>query len=411
VSDGAARRGERNRRVAAAMVFVVFTGFAFVIPFLPLFVRELGVVEDHAVAVWSGVLIGVTPLLAALMAPVWGRLADRHGHKRMALRALVAYVVVLLLTAAVRDVVQLLALRVALGLTGGIGPLGLAMATAGAAREQTGRAVGLVQSVQILSAAIGPLSGGMLADLVGMRATFLLTAGACLLALLLVVFLYEDAATAAGGAAAPAGRLADVLALAHVPALLVTLFLVNFVGRSFTPILPLQLHDLGVPAPRLAGATGTLISCYALAAAFSAAALGRATRRLGARTLLFGSLLGGAAAVLPMASVTSYAGLLALAVALGLTSGGALTLCYTIGGLLVPAGVRTAAVGFFSGAALVGGALSPWVAGELVRFDLRAIYYVDAGLFALLAFAASAALPAVAPTGAAADALAPAGKK
>jgi len=68
------------------MVFAVFTGFAFVLPFLPLFVHELGVAEPERAALWAGVLIGVAPLLAGLLAPVWGRLADRHGHKGVAVR-------------------------------------------------------------------------------------------------------------------------------------------------------------------------------------------------------------------------------------------------------------------------------------------------------------------------------------
>jgi DHA1 family multidrug resistance protein-like MFS transporter len=279
------------------------------------------------------------------------------------------------------------------------------MATAGAPREQTGRAVGLIQSAQILSAAVGPLTGGLLADSIGIRRTFVFTAGACALALLLVQWLYVEAAPGSPqGEHRPQHGLLELLALPHVPALLATLFVVNFVGRSLTPILPLQLQGLGVPAGRLAGATGTLISCYALAAATSASVLGRATRRFSARTLLFVSLTGGAAAVLPMASVPSYGALLVLAALLGLTSGGALTLCYTMGGLLVPANVRATAFGFFSGAALFGGALAPWVAGELVRIDLHTIYPVDAILFVVLALALGAALPAVAPTGAPAPA-------
>jgi DHA1 family multidrug resistance protein-like MFS transporter len=390
----------RNEYVATAMVFVVFTGFAFVIPFLPLFVRELGVSDDARVAVWSGVLIGVTPLLAGLLAPAWGRVADRHGPKRIVVAALFVSVGALLLSALVRNVWELLALRATIGLTGGIGPLGLSMATAGAPREHTGRAVGLIQSAQILAAAVGPLTGGLLADGVGMRSTFLYTAVACALALLLVQWFYVEAPRGAThGQAVPGRRLFELLALPHVPVLLATLFIVNFVGRSMTPILPLQLQGLGVPTGRLAGATGTVISCYSLAAAASASAFGRATRRFSARTLLFISLAGGAAAVLPMASAPSYAAMLLLAVALGLTSGGALTLCYTIGGLLVPASVRSTALGLFSSAALSGGAVAPWVAGELVRFALLTIYPVNAILFVVLALALGVALPAVAPTG------------
>ena len=127
-------------------------------------------------ALWAGVLIGVAPLLAGILAPVWGRLGDRHGQKRMAVRALFSYVILLALTAAVTNVGQLLALRIGVGLFGGIGPLGLAMATALAPRDQTGRSVGMIQAAQILSAAVGPLAGGFLADTVGIRVTCLLTA-------------------------------------------------------------------------------------------------------------------------------------------------------------------------------------------------------------------------------------------
>ena len=89
--------------------------FAFVLPFLPLYVRQLGVQDEHAVALWAGVLIGVSPLLAGLLAPAWGRLADRYGHKRMAARALVSYVIILMLASAVTNVWQLLATRIGIG--------------------------------------------------------------------------------------------------------------------------------------------------------------------------------------------------------------------------------------------------------------------------------------------------------
>jgi MFS family permease len=124
-----------------------------------------------------------------------------------------------------------------------------------------------------------------------------------------------------------------------------------------------------------------------VAAAISASLLGRASRRYAPRALLVASLLAGAMVVWPMATVGSFAMVLVLAILLGLASGGALTLCYTIGGLVVGSDQRATAFGFFSGAALFGGALSPSVAGLLVRWDLKAIYAVDAAIFALLAIA------------------------
>jgi len=390
----------RNQYVMVATVFVVFTGFAFVLPFLPLYVRELGVESPDDAALWAGVLIGISPLLAGLLAPFWGRLGDRFGQKRMVIRALAAYVVLLCLSAAVTNVGQLLALRIGIGLFGGIGPLGLSMATALAPREEMGRAVGLVQAAQILSAAVGPLAGGVLADVVGIPRTFVLAAVMCGVALVLVAVSYRETGGATAGHA-PTGSLAGVLRLPQVGSLLVVLFLVNFIGRSFTPILPLHLMSLGVPTGRVASATGILIALYSVAAALSAAALGRASRTRSPRGLLAGALVGGAATVLPMALVQSFAGFVCLAVLLGLASGGCLTLCYTIGGLVVPEGQRATSFGFFSGAALFGGAISPSVAGLLARFELRGIYYVDAALFLILA--ASLARSAPPPAAAVAD--------
>jgi DHA1 family multidrug resistance protein-like MFS transporter len=261
------------------------------------------------------------------------------------------------------------------------------MATAQAPREETGRAVGLIQAAQILSAAIGPFAGGLLADVIGIRRTFLVTAALCALALVLVLVFYEERGHAERKAAGPGPGFGAVVALPGVMALLCVLFLVNFIGRSFTPILPLHLASLGVSPARLASATGVLISAYSLAAAGSAWFLGRLSRTRSPRALLLATLAGGAVVVAPMALVPSFELVLGLAVLLGLVSGGSLTLCYTIGGLMVPEAVRTTAFGFFSGAALFGGALSPTVAGLVAHVSLRGIYWVDAALYLGLALA------------------------
>jgi DHA1 family multidrug resistance protein-like MFS transporter len=377
----------RNQLVVCVAVFMVFMGFAFVLPFLPLYVRQLGVASDEAAATWAGVLIGIAPLLAGLLAPVWGRLGDRYGQKPMAVRALVSYVILLALSGAVTTVWQLLALRTAVGLFGGVGPLGLAMATALAPREQTGRAVGSIQSAQILAAAVGPLAGGALAHTIGMRWTFVANAAACGIALLLLVFFYEEAPRVRAAEDAARDGFGAVLAVPGVLPLMATLFLVNFIGRSFTPILPLHLQRMAVPASNLALSTGILISAYSVCAALSAALLGRATRRRDPRTLLVATLVAGAAIVLPMGLVGRFPPFLGLAILLGLAAGGSLTLCYTIGGLMVPSARRTTAFGFFSGAALFGGAVSPSIAGLLTRVHFKAIYWADAVLYVLLALA------------------------
>ena len=162
--------------------------------------------------------------------------------------------------------------------------------------------------------------------------------------------------------AAPAKSLSffGVLRLPGVRRLLVILFFVNFVGRSITPVLPTHLERLGVAQSISRSPRGSSSPAYAVMAALSATVLGRATRKQVAPGSPGGEPPGGSpdgAAHGPLSP--SFATFLSLAVLLGLASGGALTLCYTMGGPLVPSEHKTTAFGFFSAAALFGGAVSP----------------------------------------------------
>ena len=73
----------RNVWAVAAASFLGYTGFTLVMPFLSLFIGELGVTDVGRVAMWTGLSLGVTPALTAILAPVWGRLGDRFGRKVM----------------------------------------------------------------------------------------------------------------------------------------------------------------------------------------------------------------------------------------------------------------------------------------------------------------------------------------
>ena len=70
-------------RLAMTVLAICYT---MIIPFLPIYLLELGVPKDD-VALWSGLVFGITFLIAGIMAPIWGKIADNKGKKRMALRA------------------------------------------------------------------------------------------------------------------------------------------------------------------------------------------------------------------------------------------------------------------------------------------------------------------------------------
>ena len=62
----------RNVFAVTAASFMGFTGFTLVMPFLPLFIGQLGVTDVGQIAMWTGLSLGVTPALTALLAPAWG---------------------------------------------------------------------------------------------------------------------------------------------------------------------------------------------------------------------------------------------------------------------------------------------------------------------------------------------------
>ncbi|GHK53873.1 hypothetical protein KPZU09_36090 [Klebsiella pneumoniae] len=115
-----------------------FTGLAIsqILPFLPLYVSQLGVTSHEALSMWSGLTFSVTFLVSAIVSPMWGSLADRKGRKLMLLRASLGMAIAILLQAFATNVWQLFILRAIMGLTSGYIPNAMALVASGAARAQ-----------------------------------------------------------------------------------------------------------------------------------------------------------------------------------------------------------------------------------------------------------------------------------
>src|SRR4051794_5647323 len=167
-------------------------GFTLVMPFLPLYFHQLGVQDVGSVAVWSGLSLGVTPALTALLSPAWGRLADRFGRKIMVERSLGSFVIVMSAMAFVTRPWHVFALRAFQGLFAGYGALTLTMAADSAPRGRMARARGAVRPARGLGPARGPVFGGTGAAIVGLRRAFFVTAAFYVLAFVLVLVMYDE---------------------------------------------------------------------------------------------------------------------------------------------------------------------------------------------------------------------------
>ena len=373
---------QRNVWALSLSVFIAFVGFQFFSPFLPLYVRELGVTDPAAIALWSGVLAAVTPTVSGLLAPLFGRLADRFGRKMMLIRSLAGFTVIIAAMGLVTSVQQLFAARFLQGLFAGFTPMAMAVASVSAPREKVATAIARVQGAQLLSVAVGPAIGGLAATHLGIRPAFYVTAALCAVSLIALVFLFEEQRAAPAGAASARPRSApfrEFLGQPHFVPVMALLVIAQFIDRGLALVIPLQVaHMAEVAAP--ASTSGLIISAAAVGATLSASLAARLSAVVPTGQLLFGQLVAGGAFCAAMALAQGWVSLLVLRVLVALCLGGALTLAYALGGMIVAAEARGAAFGWLAMGVQLGTAASPLLTGALAAASLRAAYFLDGAL-------------------------------
>jgi DHA1 family multidrug resistance protein-like MFS transporter len=369
----------KNLFAVTAASFIGFTGFTLVMPFLPLYFQQLGVNDQGAVARWSGLSLGVTPALTAVLAPFWGRLADRFGHKIMVERSLASFVIVMAAMAFVTRAWHVFALRAVQGLFAGYGALTLTMAADSTPRERLASAIGVVQTAQRLGPALGPAIGGSIAQIVGLRRAFLVTSAFYVVALVLVFVMYHEQPESRTASPATGDRVTfrNVLALQNFILLMAVLFGLQFVDRSFGPVLPLFVAQLGTPLDRVPIVAGLLFSIAAGAAAAGHHFCGRLLRVASARTVI-GASTATAAVGAAAYAVAGGTGVLLLGTPVfGLAIGVAMTAIYTAAGAVIPASARGAGFGLLTTASLAGLALSPLISGIVGAISIRTVFLLD----------------------------------
>jgi MFS transporter, DHA1 family, multidrug resistance protein len=388
---------QRDQYVVVSTVALAHIAFDLTQPFIPLYVRELGVTDLADAAFWSGIIVGTGPLGSGLMGPVWGAMADRYGRKPMVLRAMIMIGMMQVAMAFAPNVQVLLALRVIMGLFAGFTPMVMALAVSVSPREKMAQAIGMVQAATFLPLAIGPTIGGVISDTLGLRTNFVLTGILLLIPSALLYFMVKEPGFSGETAkrsteAGPRGSMLALLAMPGFAAGVGIMFLARFTDRALPPILPLYLIELNTPTTQLATITGFVVACGAVAAACSSMLYGRWARPERTRRLLLIALTGGAVFSALLAMVSNWMEVVVVRVILGLLAGGTMSLAYTMGARLAPTTHTGLTLSMLSSGGQLGGALSPMMAGLIGQFSL--VYALVANAGAYLLAIALAALPA-----------------
>jgi len=255
-------------------------------PFLPLYVLTLGVSET-AVKMWSGIIFAVTFLVGAVMAPVWGRRADKVGKKRMVLRAGYSLAVVYFLGALVQNPWQLLLVRILQGFAAGFVPASMAIVASSVPPEKMGFSLGIMQTATLTGGILGPLFGGVLSHLFGMRMSFVVAAAIIFSASLAVQLLVTEPV---GSKVAQTGGIRDDIKVALKNRVLIHMLLfllaVQMAVMLLQPVITLYIAELQGTLQGAELTSGIVFSLAGIAGAVAAPLWGRLGHSFGFGTIL-----------------------------------------------------------------------------------------------------------------------------
>jgi DHA1 family multidrug resistance protein-like MFS transporter len=297
----------KNILILSLTLAVVMLGFGMVMPIFPFYIESMG-----ASGTELGLLIAISPLMQLLFAPVWGGVSDRHGRRPVLLLGLLGYGISMLLFGLSTELWMLFAAR-GLGavLSAATMPTTMAYVGDSTSKQDRGGGMGALGAAMGLGVVLGPALGGWLA-IDSLSTPFFLTAGVCLLTLLLVwLFLPESlprtARQPASARMRPLKQLRQVWAALRGPlgVLLFMAFLVSFGLTCFQGIFGLYALESFGYGPREVG--WILAVMGVVAAATQGALTGPLTRRWGEVSVIKVALLASAVAFCLLLAADSLA--------------------------------------------------------------------------------------------------------
>ncbi|VTS16678.1 multi-drug resistance efflux pump [Streptococcus pseudoporcinus] len=276
-----------------AWLGTLFTGasFSLVMPFMALFIEDLGVAKNQ-VEWYAGLAVAISALASTVFAPLWGRLADRYGRKPMMVRASLMMTFTMGGLAFIPNVQWLILLRLLNGIFAGYVPNSTALIASQVPREKSGYALGTLATGVTAGTLIGPLIGGVLAEMVGIRLVFLLVGIILLICTMMtILFVKEDFEPVKKAQVVPTGI---ILKRIKHPKMMVSLFVTSMIiqisAQSVAPILALYIRHLG-QAENLMFVSGLIVSSMGVSSLLSSSILGKVGDAIGNHRMLLLALL------------------------------------------------------------------------------------------------------------------------
>jgi MFS family permease len=379
--DGrAAPYWKRNLAVCIFGSFTTIVSMTLVVPFLPLYVEQLGVQGQASIAQWSGACFAAAFFTAGLIAPLWGKLADRHGQKLMLIRASLGMAIGMSLMGLVGNVWQFFGLRLFVGLLGGYASGSMILVATQSPKNRSAWALGMLSSGVMAGNLVGPLVGGVLPQRVGIRESFYLVGSVIFVAFLATSFLIrEDPLQPAKESAMQTGAPSPP-ADGHIVALMLGLGLLSVLANmSIEPIITIYVGNIVRQPGQVTFVAGLVMSAAALGSILSASHLGKLADRINHWVVIAGSMALAACLLLPQAYVTEAWQLIGLRFAMGLALGGLLPCITSVLRHSVPDRIVGSVLGYLVSSQFAGLVVGPLLGGFVgSHLGMQAVFLATA---------------------------------
>ena len=161
-------RWKKNLLLLWISQILVVVGYAAALPFIPLFISErYGITDDRTLGLIVSWFHFVSTGSFAVMAPIWGRLADRYGRKLMLLRACFMDAVIFPLMVYAPNMTVLFILRILASMFTGTTSAAQPLIVSGTPKERHGFALGLLSTALWSGNMLGYLFGGLIVNYFG----------------------------------------------------------------------------------------------------------------------------------------------------------------------------------------------------------------------------------------------------
>ncbi len=269
---------QKNIIVLIGSMFLVSIGYTMVIPFLPLYLLQMGV-PDSEISLWTGIVFSICFLIAGIMGPIWGKLADSSGKKKMAIRAAILLGFSYLFCGLSQNEYQLMGARAFQGFANGFVAASMAIISDSANPKKMGATLGMAQTALVVGGIAGPLVGGALAHWIGMRNTFYISAVFLWVVAVLVIFLITEKKALVPQKKVEKTSVKDDLAYAygnhHLREILLIMFFLQTTILMIQPVTALYVSELLHGAGNVELISGFIMSSGGIAGALTTTLWGK----------------------------------------------------------------------------------------------------------------------------------------